>query len=59
MLITKENIKTEEQIKQEIQDLLSKTPVDYGQLVVLTNELTKFDSENVRFSVDAGIMSSW
>ena len=57
MLITKENIKTEEQIKQEIQDLLSKTPVDYGQLVVLTNELTKFDSENVRFSVDAGIIS--
>ena len=57
MLSTKENLQTEEQIKQEIQDLLSKTPVDYGQLVVLTNELAKHDSENVRFSVDAGIIS--
>lgn len=52
-----EQSKTEEQIKQQIQDLLSHTPVDYGQLVVLTNELAKFDSENVRFSVDAGIIS--
>ena len=51
------NLQTEEQIKLKIQDLLSRTPVDYGQLVTLTNELAKFDSENVRFSVDAGIIS--
>lgn len=51
------NLQTEEQIKLKIQDLLSRTPVDYGQLVILTNELAKFDSENVRFSVDAGIIS--
>lgn len=51
------NYQTEEQIKQEIQDLLSRTPVDYSQLVELTNKLTKFDNENVRFSVDAGIIS--
>ncbi len=51
------NLQTEEQIKLKIQDLLSCTPVDYGQLVILTNELAKFDSENVRFSVDAGIIS--
>ena len=51
------NLQTEEQIKLKIQDLLSCTPVDYGQLVILTNELAKFDNENVRFSVDAGIIS--
>jgi len=47
----------EDAIKQQIQSLLSHTPLDYGQLVVLTNELSKFDRENVRFSVDAGIIS--
>lgn len=52
-----DNTRTEEQIKQMIADLLTHTPVDYSQLVVLTNELAKFDSENVRFSVDAGIIS--
>ena len=51
------DIHTEAQIKQKIQDLLSQAPVDYSQLMVLTNELAKFDSENVRFSVDAGIIS--
>lgn len=51
------NIQTEEQIKQKIQDMLARTPVDYSQLVRLTNELAKFDSDNVRFSVDAGIIS--
>ena len=57
MLNTKEYLQTEEQIKNKIKDLLSQRPVDYGQLVTLTNELAKFDSENVRFSVDAGIIS--
>lgn len=52
-----ENAFTEAQIKQRIQELLSHSPVDYGQLVALTNELSKFDRENVRFSVDAGIIS--
>ena len=51
------NALTQDDIKQQIQDLLSKTPLDYSQLVALTNELAKFDSENVRFSVDAGIIS--
>lgn len=54
---TKENLQTEGQIKNKIKDLLSQESVDYGQLVALTNELAKFDSENVRFSVDAGIIS--
>ena len=53
-----ENTLTEEQIKRMIKDLLTHTPVYYSQLVVLTNELAKFDSENVRFSVDALICPS-
>ena len=52
-----EIVHTEEVIKQQIQDLLSHTPLDYSRLVALTNELAKFDNENVRFSVDAGIIS--
>lgn len=51
------NALTEEAIKQQIQDLLSHTPLDYSQLVALTNRLARFDSEKVRFSVDAGIIS--
>lgn len=48
---------TEEQIKDALQEVLTHSPIDYGKLVMLTNELTKFDSEKVRFSVDAGIIS--
>lgn len=51
------DIQKEAQLKQKIKDMLSQAPVDYSQLMVLTNELAKFDSENVRFSVDAGIIS--
>ena len=52
-----QTIGQEELIKERIQELLMQKPVDYGQLVALSNELAKFDSENVRFSVDAGIIS--
>lgn len=48
---------TENQIKDEIKELLAHSPVDYGRLIVLTNELAKFDNKKVRFSVDAGIIS--
>lgn len=45
---------TEQEIKERIQVLLSQTPVDYGKVIELSNELAKFDSEKVRFTVDAG-----
>ena len=48
---------TEQEIKERIQVLLSQTPVDYGKVIELSNELAKFDSEKVRFTVDAGIIS--
>lgn len=47
----------EGQIKKRIEELLSHTPIDYSQLIILSNELAKFDNDNVRFSVDAGIIS--
>lgn len=49
--------KSEEQVKKRLQDLLAETTVDYGKILALSNELTKFDKNNVRFSVDAGIIS--
>lgn len=48
---------TEQEIKERIQGLLSQTPVDYGKIIELSNELAKFDRDKVRFTVDAGIIS--
>lgn len=48
---------TEQEIKTKIQELLSVTPVDYGKIIELSNELAKFDRNNVRFTVDAGIIT--
>lgn len=48
---------TEQEIKAIIQEILSVTPVDYGRIIELSNELAKFDSNNVRFTVDAGIIT--
>jgi len=48
---------SEVQIKTAIQEVLAHSPIDYGKLIMLTNELAKFDNEKVRFSVDAGIIS--
>lgn len=56
-MATIQDIDSEGKIKQEIQDLLSQNPIDYGQIVMLSNELARFDNEKVRFSVDAGIIS--
>ena len=48
---------SENEIKAELQVLLSRSPIDYGRMLELTNELAKFDSENVRFTVDADLIS--
>ena len=47
----------QEQIKAQIQELLSRQSVNYGELLSLTNELMECDNEKVRFTVDAGIIS--
>lgn len=50
-------MKTEQEIKQELSVLLGQDKVDYTKVLSLTNELSVFDTDNVRFSVDAGIIN--
>ena len=49
-------MKTEEEIKMRLSSLLSAEEVDYGEILSLSNELSKYDKDNVRFSVDAGVI---
>ena len=56
-IVLKNGMYTEQEIKAKIQELLSETPVDYGRIIALSNELAKFDNKNVRFTVDAGIIT--
>jgi len=48
---------TEEKIRKQLIDLLSKDPSQlFQKFAELSNQLTSFDTENARFSVDAGIV---
>ena len=47
----------ENQIRQELQSLLQEQPLDYDKIVALSNELAKLDPNNVRFTVDADLVS--
>ena len=49
-------MKTEIEIKEQLSKLLGADNVDYGQILSLSNELSKFDKDNIRFSVDAGVI---
>ena len=49
-------MKTEEQIKEQLSKLLKESNIDYGKILALSNELSKFDKDNIRFSVDAGVI---
>lgn len=49
-------MKTEEEIKMRLSSLLSAEEVDYGEILSLSNELSKYDKDNIRFSVDAGVI---
>lgn len=44
-------------IREELKDLLSKEPLDYDRIMVLTNELALQDPKGVRFSVDANLIN--
>ncbi|MDQ7068339.1 MAG: hypothetical protein Q9M40_10430 [Sulfurimonas sp.] len=39
-----------------MQKILQSEPENYSKILELSNELAKFDEDNVRFSVDAGII---
>lgn len=45
-----------QKIREELQNTLKNDPTNYSKILELSNELAKFDKDNVRFSVDAGII---
>ena len=46
----------QQKITKELQDLLKKNPTNYSKILELSNQLVKFDKDNVRFSIDAGLI---
>ncbi len=46
-----------EKIREELQNILKNEPNNYSKILELSNDLSKFDENNVRFSVDAGIIN--
>lgn len=46
-----------EKTRKELQDILKNEPNNYSKILELSNQLSKFDENNVRFSVDAGIIN--
>lgn len=47
---------TESEIREKLSQLLSDEQLNYSQILSLSNELAKFDKDNIRFSVDAGVI---
>lgn len=46
-----------QKIREELERTLKNEPNNYSKILDLSNQLSKFDNENVRFSVDAGIIN--
>lgn len=46
----------QEKIRNKLQDILKNDPTNYSKILELSNQLAKFDENNVRFSIDAGII---
>ena len=44
-------------VKEKIALALQESPIDYSKVIQLSNELAGFDENNVRFSVDAGVIN--
>jgi signal transduction histidine kinase/anti-sigma regulatory factor (Ser/Thr protein kinase) len=48
---------SEQQLKDELASLLENDKeLNYSKILLLSNELAKFDKDNIRFSVDAGVI---
>jgi len=47
----------QEKIREELQNILKNDPSNYSKIQELSNELVKYDEDNVRFSVDAAIIN--
>ena len=46
----------EERIRQELTETLSVDPTNYTKILDLSTKLAQFDEDNIRFSVDAGVI---
>lgn len=46
----------EKNIREELSKILVEDPTNYGKILELSSKLSSFDNENVRFSVDAGVI---
>lgn len=44
------------EVRKKLQRILEETPNDYTQILELSSKLSSFDKENIRFSVDAGVI---
>ncbi|NQY68284.1 MAG: sensor histidine kinase [Flavobacteriales bacterium] len=47
----------EQEVREQLELILKNDPTNYDQIVELSTILASFDKENVRFSVDAGIIN--
>lgn len=46
-----------DELRDELERVLNKNPIDLDQIQTITSELLKRDTQNVRFSTDAGIIA--
>ena len=46
----------EKNIREELSKILVENPNDYSKILELSSKLASFDTDNVRFSVDAGVI---
>jgi signal transduction histidine kinase len=46
----------EKKIRDELSRILVEDPTNYGKILELSSKLSSFDNENIRFSVDAGVI---
>ena len=47
----------ENKIREELKYTLETEPSNYSKILKLSSELSKFDENNIRFSIDAGIIN--
>lgn len=46
----------EKQIREELSNTLANNPTNYSKILELSSKLASFDNDNIRFSVDAGVI---
>lgn len=46
----------EKNIREELSKILVEDPTNYGKILELSSKLSSFDDDNIRFSVDAGVI---